>query len=204
MPDEETMSETTRTDPAGRTGPTGTAGGGRDPETGGRTPVDPRTGETAKERVDRELIELLNELRVILPGIQVLFAFLLTVPFSQRFAEVNGPEKFAYFVAVLCTAAATVTLITVPNYHRITFRQATKERLLRVSNVLALVGTALLGVAIVAVLFLITDFLYDGAGVGVVTVVAALVIAWLWFVMPINSRARHSPSDTAQGPDNLT
>jgi len=197
MLDEETMSETTRTDP------TGTADGGR----GGapdRTPADPRTDETPKERVDRELMELLNELRVILPGIQVLFAFLLTVPFSQRFTGVTGPEKFAYFLAVLCTAASTVTLITVPNYHRITFRQATKERLIFLSNSLALAGTALLGVAIVAVLFLITDFLYEGAGVAVVTIVAALVIAWLWFVMPLNSRARHRLQDAAKGPGSLT
>lgn len=180
---------------------------GRDARTGSngreRTPTDPRTGETPKERVDRELIELLNELRVVLPGIQVLFAFLLTVPFSQRFATVNGTERTAFFIAVICTAASTAALMTVPSYHRLTFRKATKERLLRIGNTVTLIGTGLLGVAMVAVLFLITDYLYNGIWVGIVTSVAAVVIAWLWFVMPITSRARHHAEDSAKGSDKL-
>jgi hypothetical protein len=188
------MSETIETGRDARTGPDGQ----------GETPEDPRTDETPKERVDRELIELLNELRVVLPGIQVLFAFLLTVPFSQRFTTVNGTEKAAFFIAVMCTAASTAALMTVPNYHRLTFRQATKERLLRIGNVLTLIGTALLGIAIVAVLFLITDYLYDGIGVGIVTVTAAVVIAWLWFLMPVTSRSRHHAQDVAKGPEHLT
>jgi hypothetical protein len=188
------MSEIIDTDRDARPGADGAAA----------TPSDPRTDETPKERVDRELIELLNELRVVLPGIQVLFAFLLTVPFSQRFTTVNGPEKGAFFIAVLCTAASTAALMTVPNYHRLTFRQAAKERLLRIGNVLTLIGTGLLGIAIVAVLFLITDYLYDGIVVGIVTVVATILIAWLWFVMPITSRARHQAEDVARGPEHLT
>jgi Family of unknown function (DUF6328) len=168
------------------------------------TPNDPQTGETPKERIDRELIELLNELRVLLPGIQVLFAFLLTVPFSQRFTEVNGPEKAAFFVAVLCTAASTIALMTVPNYHRMTFRQATKERLIFMANGLTLVGTAFLGIAVVAVMYLITDFLYDGAGVAFTTIVTAVAIVALWFLMPLTSKARHRLKDTAKSSDQLT
>jgi uncharacterized membrane protein len=156
------------------------------------------------ERVNRELMELLNELRVILPGIQVLFAFLLTVPFSQRFAGISTSQRNLYFVAVLCTAASTVLLIATPNYHRFLFRESDKERLLRLANRLTVTGTAFLAVAIVAALRLITDLLYDGAAVAAVTVAATALTGWLWFALPIGRRARKRQRDrqkVAPGPD---
>ena len=94
------------------------------------------TGTTAEEpsRLDRELIELLNELRVALPGVQVLFAFLLTVPFSQRFAQTTEFQRDVYFSALMSVAVATALLITPSAFHRIRFRRRDKAYLLRVAN----------------------------------------------------------------------
>jgi hypothetical protein len=153
------------------------------------------------EQVNRELIELVNELRVILPGIQVLFAFLLTVPFSQRFAGISTSQRSLYFVAVLCTAASTVFLIATPTYHRFLFREADKERLLRLANQMTITGTTFLAVAILAALRLITDLLYDGPAVAAVTAVAAALIGWLWFALPIGRRARkHQRGEPQEAP----
>ena len=101
--------------------------------------------ETHEERVNRELIELLNELRVALPGVQVLFAFLLAVPFSQRFAETTELQRDTYMAALLSTLAGSVFLIAPTAYHRIRFRDRDKEALLRISNVFAIVGIGLPG-----------------------------------------------------------
>src|SRR5438445_13719808 len=107
------------------------------PEEDGRARLEqPQEGE--KQRVDRELIELLNELRVALPGVQVLFAFLLIVPFSQGFAKVSSAQRAVFFAAFLCTAIATALLIAPSSYHRIHFRRHDKERMLITSNRLAL------------------------------------------------------------------
>lgn len=143
-----------------------------------------------KERRDRELIELLNELRVALPGVQVLFAFLLTVPFSQRFSIVTESQKLVYFVAVLCAAAATALLIAPTAYHRVQFREGDKEQLLKVSNRLALAGLFFLAVSIGCVVFFITDVLFSGVIVVVASVGNALLFALLWFVLPVYRRAR--------------
>jgi hypothetical protein len=143
-----------------------------------------------KERRDRELIELLNELRVALPGVQVLFAFLLTVPFSQRFSIVTESQKLVYFVAVLCAAAATALLIAPTAYHRVQFREGDKEQLLKVSNRLALAGLFFLAVSIGCVVFFITDVLFTGVIVVVASVGNALLFALLWFVLPVYRRAR--------------
>jgi hypothetical protein len=143
-----------------------------------------------KERRDRELIELLNELRVALPGVQVLFAFLLTVPFSQRFSIVTESQKLVYFVAVLCAAAATALLIAPTAYHRVQFREGDKEQLLKVSNRLALAGLFFLALSIGCVVFFITDVLFSGVIVVVASVGNALLFALLWFVLPVYRRAR--------------
>ena len=99
--------------------------------------------ETHDERVNRELIELLNELRVALPGVQVLFAFLLAVPFAQRFERVTELQQAAFMAALLCTLAGTVFLMAPTAYHRIRFRDRDKEAMLQLSNVFAIVGTVL-------------------------------------------------------------
>lgn len=153
--------------------------------------------ESHDERLNRELMELLNELRVILPGVQVLFAFLLTIPFNQRFEILSERQKDVYYAAVLCTAAAAILLIAAPNFHRLLFREAEKEWVLRTSNRLTLFGTVALAIAIIAVVYLITDVLHSGPAVPVVTAVTVLAIAWLWFALPLTRRARinaHSSS----------
>jgi predicted neutral ceramidase superfamily lipid hydrolase len=141
--------------------------------------------ESHEERVNRELIELLNELRVALPGVQVLFAFLLTVPFSQRFGRVNDLQKDVYMVALLCTLAGSVFLIAPTAFHRLRFRDRDKEALLRVSNVFAIVGLVLLAVAMTASVFLVTDFLFRNVVTAIVTAATAGLFAIVWFVLPL-------------------
>ena len=144
----------------------------------------PQPDESPKERVDRELIELLNGLRVILPGVQVLLAFLLTVPFSARFEQTSSTDKILYFVTVLITVAATGALTMPAAYHRLRFRQGEKERMLHISNVFAVVGLVLLTFAMASVVFLITSVLY-GIGAAVpVALVALAVLGFSWFAVP--------------------
>ena len=138
----------------------------------------------AESKQDRELIELLNELRVALPGVQVLFAFLLVVPFSQGFTKVTSTQKAVYFAAFLFTALATAFLIAPTSYHRLRWRERDKEQMLVTSNRLAIVGTAFMAIAIVCVVYLITDLLYGGVS-GLVTAASAGLFAYLWYVLPI-------------------
>ena len=145
--------------------------------------------ETHEERVNRELIELLNELRVALPGVQVLFAFLLAVPFSQRFAETTEPQRDGFMVALLATLAGSVFLIAPTAYHRIRFRDRDKEELLQISNVFAIVGVACLAVGMTAVVFLVTDMIFKGTVTTVVTALTAALFATVWFVLPLVRKA---------------
>jgi Na+/melibiose symporter-like transporter len=146
--------------------------------------------ETHEERVNRELIELLNELRVALPGVQVLFAFLLAVPFSQRFAQTTELQRDAFMVALLSTLAGSVFLIAPTAYHRIRFRDRDKEALLRISNVFAIVGVVFLAIGMTAVVFLVTDLIFKGVITTIVTVVTAALFATVWFVLPLARKAR--------------
>jgi predicted membrane channel-forming protein YqfA (hemolysin III family) len=143
------------------------------------------------ERLDRELNELLQELRVALPGVQVLFAFLLTIPFAQRFTTLSGAQKTAYFIAFLSTAVATVLFIAPTAFHRIEWRQRDKERILRTSTGLALLGLAFLTAAMTATIFVVTDVLYDTPWAVVTAVIAGVVFALFWFVWPTTRRLRH-------------
>ena len=156
---------------------------------------DEPTEESPGERANRELIELLNELRVALTGVQVLFAFLLTVPFSQRFTELDAADRKVYYAAVITTAVATMLLMAPTAHHRLRFRSGVKENLLRVANVLALLGVALLAVAISLVTYLITDILYDSTAAAVATAGLAAGFVLVWFLLPLAFRpARGSES----------
>ena len=148
------------------------------------------TEETRDERLDRELIELLNELRVVLPGVQVLFAFLLAVPFSQRFEQLTAVQEDVFFAAFLCTAVATALLIAPSVYHRLRWRKRDKDQILRTSNRLAIAGTAFLAAAIVAVVYLVTDLIYGAVTSLVVTLAAAAMFGWLWYGLPLVRRWR--------------
>ena len=140
--------------------------------------------ETEKERVDRELIELLNELRVVLPGVQVLFAFLLTLPFTGHFDQLTATDRNVYFTAFMATALSSAFLIAPSAHHRMRFREPIKEQLVKASTVYTLVGVGLLAVAIGAVLFLITDVLYRSDVAAVVAGAFSLVVSAFWFLGP--------------------
>jgi Flp pilus assembly protein TadB len=147
-------------------------------------------GEEDKDRHDRELMELLNELRVALPGVQVLFAFLLTVAFSQRFVSLSATQENVYFVAVLCSAAATAFLIAPSAFHRIQFREGDKEWLVQFSNRLALAGLFFLACAVCCVLYVISDFVVGGSITVVSTAGGIVLFAVLWLVLPLLRKAR--------------
>ncbi len=146
-----------------------------------------RTGEDRQERTARRLIELLNELRVILPGVQVLFAFLLMVPFTQRFPDL---KTGVFFMTLFCTAVATALLIAPSAHHRILWRGGVREQRLVLGNMLTIAGLIFLLPAIVGVVFLITAFIFDLTAAVVVTGLLALFFARLWFVLPLRYRAR--------------
>ncbi len=145
--------------------------------------------ENEKERVDRELIEFLNEVRVVLPGVQVLFAFLLTVPFTGTFGKIEGGARVAYIVAFFATAAAAALMITPTPMHRLQFRTGDKEGFLRLSNRLVLAGIACLAIAMVAVVWLVAQVLFtDGGGATIIAVLAGTIVVALWFVLPLVNR----------------
>ncbi len=147
--------------------------------------------EKSQADLDRELIELLNELRVTLPGVQVLFAFLLAVPFAQRFEDVTELQRDVYMVALLSTLLGSLFLIAPTAHHRIRFRDPDKESILKLANIFAIVGTVFLAVSMTAVVFLVTDLLYEGLFTAVVTSATAALFAVVWFVLPILRRARN-------------
>jgi hypothetical protein len=146
--------------------------------------------ESKEERLDRELIEFLNELRVALPGVQVLFAFLLGVPFTQRFAQVSEVQRDVYFLTFLCAAASTALLIAPSAYHRLEWRQGDKEHLLVVSNRLAIAGTIFLALSICGTVFVVTDMLFEAESAAVVAGATAAFFGWFWYAMPLLRRAR--------------
>ena len=143
-----------------------------------------------QQDLDRELIELLNELRVTLPGVQVLFAFLLIAPFSQRFEEINDVQKYAYLAALVFTALGSALLIAPTPYHRIRFRDRDKEVMLRVGNRLALAGTVGLAAGISCALFFVTDFLFHSPVPELLTALVAGVIVFFWYGLPIARELR--------------
>ncbi len=141
--------------------------------------------ETPSERADRNLTELLGELRVALPGVQVLFAFLLIVPFNQRFADVSALQEKVYFGTLICTAFASALLIAPSMHHRIEFRQGDKDHIVKVSNRLTIAGLTLMAIAMTGVIVLITDFVFGTATTAVTATLLALSFAWLWYAMPL-------------------
>ena len=146
--------------------------------------------ESEKERIDREVIELLNELRVTLPGVQVLFAFLLILPFQAGFADVTDVERAVFLVAFLATTAATVLLIAPATYHRIQFREGDKLRMLLLSNRLVIAGTLCLGLAITAAVFLISEVLLGDVWAWAVAAASAIALLLFWYGLPVSGRLR--------------
>ena len=156
---------------------------------GGETP--PAEHETEKERVDRELIEFLNEVRIVLPGVQVLFAFLLTLPFTSAFGTIDGPERTAYAIAFFSTALAAVLMITPTSFHRLRFRKGDKEQIIRTSGRLILAAIVCLGLSMVAVVWLVADILFTDRVAALIGAAAAVIVATLWFALPLRRRFVH-------------
>jgi hypothetical protein len=150
--------------------------------------------ETRKERVDRELIELLNELRVALPGVQFLFAFLLIVPFQQKSDQLTDFHRDVYFVSLVAAAVATALLIAPAAQHRVLFRQSDKENLLRRSNRSAFAGLLFLALAVCSALLLVVDVLFSRTQAWVTAGLVGALLAWWWVLVPYWIRA-HTDQD---------
>jgi hypothetical protein len=148
--------------------------------------------ETDLERLDRNLTELLGELRVALPGVQVLFAFLLAVPFNQGFSKATSFQKDVYLVTLLLTAAATALLIAPSAYHRLEFRQGDKHHIVFVANRFAICGFGFLAAAMSSAVLLVTDYLFGSATAATSTIGAAVVLYGFWYGAPLLRRRQRS------------
>ena len=146
------------------------------------------TDEDPKARVNRELIELLNELRVALPGVQVLFAFLLVLPFQQGFAEISDADRGVYTTALIASALAAALLIAPSMYHRLNFRRQVKEQMIFDSNKLLVAGMVLTAVGVACSIFLVVDVVYGETSAIVATAAVAVVYALVWLALPLARR----------------
>jgi hypothetical protein len=147
-----------------------------------------------ERRRDRQMLELLNELRVALPGVQILFAFLLTVPFAQRFSEVSDFQRNLFFATLIATAVSATCLIAPTATHRLRFHQSDRAYVIESSHRLTIAGLVFLAVAMMGAVLLVTDFIYEGTVVwlGPSLVTALLVV--LWFARPLARQARGKSS----------
>ena len=145
----------------------------------------PEQEETPKERANRELIELLNELRVVLPGVTVLLAFLLAVPFAKGWARVTGFQRDVFVVAFLSTAVSVALLTAPSSYHRLRFRAGDKEAMVRIGNRLSIAGIVASAVSLEAVVLLVTDYVLSlGAAIAAAASLFAVVVL-LWYGLPL-------------------
>ncbi len=156
----------------------------------------PTADESPDERLNRELIELLNEIRVLLPGVQILLAFLLAAPFSDQFERINDEQRWAYIVTFASATLATLLLIGPSAYHRVQFRRGDKERLMRWANRLAIVGTLCIGVGLASSGFLVFDFVYGQAAAIGAAVAVAVIATVTWLALPLSGRNREGPPRT--------
>lgn len=141
--------------------------------------------ESREDKLDRELVELLQEMRIMLPGIEVIFGFLLTVPFTARFTQLSNLQTSTYFTVFISTALATALLVAPSAYHRLRWRQYDKEHLLRVANKFAIAGLAFFAVSMSGIAFIVTDVVIQTSiAVWVAAGVGAIVLV-LWFGLPL-------------------
>ena len=147
--------------------------------------------ETEEERLDRNLGELLQELRVALPGVQVLFAFLLAVPFQQHFSAITPFERDVYFATLLLTATSAVMLIAPSAYHRLTFHFQQKRRLVFLANRFAIAGLAFLALAMTGAIVMITEVLFDPTMTAITGALAFAMFLVFWLLLPLRRRFRY-------------
>lgn len=141
---------------------------------------------------EREWIEFLNEIRTALPGVQVLFGFLLVVPFNPGFRGLSEEIRLVYLVCFVTTAAASAFLIAPAVYHRLHWRREIhdKDQMMRSCNRLAIVGTLLLAVAMTTAVFCVSSLVAPGAAAVTITAGAGVLFFWLWFGLPLTRRRR--------------
>ena len=166
----------------------GEVGTGRQDETDADRP-----GETETERDDRNLIELLQELRVAGLGVQVLFGFMLSLPFTTKFVKLSHPQRELYLASLLLAAIATALLMGPVAYHRLVFRRHQKGVLVKDANIMALGGLAAVGLAISAAVLLVVSYVDQGLPVVIITVFVVCLFAGLWFVLPLARRRSRFP-----------
>jgi Family of unknown function (DUF6328) len=154
--------------------------------------------ETEDQRLDRNLGELLQELRVALPGVQVLFAFLLAVPFQQNFTKITPFEKDVYFATLLLTATSAVMLIAPSAYHRLTFHFQHKRRLVFLANRFAIAGLAFLALAMTGAIMLITEVLFDPTMTAITSALALTMFVVFWLLLPLRRRFRYLAAGLSQ------
>jgi hypothetical protein len=148
---------------------------------------DPRD-ESEAERDDRNLAELLQELRVAGLGVQVLFGFLLSLPFTNRFARLSHGQRDLYLATLVLSALATALLLGPVAYHRLVFRRGQKEGLVRTASVMAICGLAIVGLAVSAAVLLVTGFVASGLPAALITIFVACTFGILWFAFPLTRR----------------
>jgi hypothetical protein len=158
-----------------------------------KAPNDPGRNETEEERDDRNMAELLQELRVAGLGVQVLFGFLLALPFSVRFVKLSAEQRHLYVTTLLLAAASTALLCGPVAYHRLVFRRHEKGQLLRATNVMALAGLATVGLAVSAAVLLVVSFVNAGAPVPIIAAATVSAFVLLWLVFPLTQRHRAPP-----------
>jgi hypothetical protein len=156
--------------------------------------TEPDDREREERKRDRQMIELLNELRIALPGVQILFAFLLTVPFSFRFDKLSAFQRDVYYVTLIATLLSTACLIAPSAAHRLRFHQGERAWIVESANDLLIAGLVFLAAALACSMLLITDILFDGARVWIYTAAIAAVVVVLWFVRPLLRAARNQSS----------
>jgi hypothetical protein len=165
----------------------------RQADTRAAAPADPRD-ESEAQRADRNLGELLQELRVAGLGVQVLFGFLLSLPFTTRFTRLSAGQRDLYLASLVLAAVATALLVGPVAYHRLVFRRGQKERLVRAASVMAIGGLAAVGLAVSAAVLLVTSYVAGGPPAALITVFVVCVFALLWFVLPLARRHLRPPA----------
>jgi O-antigen/teichoic acid export membrane protein len=158
-------------------------------------------GESQATRDDRNLAELLQELRVAGLGVQVLFGFLLSLPFTARFERLGDAQRDLYVVAVVLAAAAIVLLVGPVAYHRVVFRRHQKEHLVRAANRMAIYGLAAVALAISAAVLLVMSYLVPGIAAALITAFVIVLFAGLWLALPLVRRGRGEPGDDIERND---
>ena len=148
-------------------------------------------GEDEQERRNRQLDQLLQETRVVMPGVQVLFAFLLAVAFQQAFTtKTTAFQRDVFLATILCAAGAALCFIAPAAWHRILFEQQDKRHIIKVANRFVICGVGFLATAMTLALILVCDYVFTGSTAAIVATCVGVAFAWFWFAAPLLRRRR--------------